>query len=67
MSTKTQTIELNRDCPETIELKVLQDWAIENISGEELTTEEIVLFKQYRNSAEGQQAYEDILASAPSY
>jgi len=67
MSMKTEYIDLNKNCLETIELKVLQNWAVANISEEYPTAEELNLFNEYRNSMEGQQAYEAVFASAPSH
>lgn len=66
MSIKTQNIALCNDCLETVELKILQDWAISNILGDDLTTDEIAAFWVYRNSAQGQEDYNTVLANAPN-
>lgn len=49
----------------TVELRFLQDWQIANNTQELLTAEESARFKQYRNSAEGNAAFEALRASAP--
>lgn len=49
----------------TVELRFLQDWQIANNTQEILTAEELVQFNQYRNSAEGNAAFESLRASAP--
>jgi hypothetical protein len=66
MSIKTQNIALCNDCLETVELKILQDWAISNILGDDLTTDEIAAFWVYRNSTQGQEDYNTVLANAPN-
>ena len=66
MSIKTQNIALCSDCLETIELKVLQDWAIINAAGDDLTVDETTAFNAYRESAQGQEDYNAVLANAPS-
>lgn len=66
MSIKTQNIALCSDCLDTVELKVLQDWAIINVVGDDLTLEKISEFKEYRSSTQGQQDYNTVLTNAPS-
>ena len=49
----------------TVELRFLQDWQIANNTQEIPTAEELAQFNQYRNSAEGNAAFEALRASAP--
>lgn len=49
----------------TVELRFLQDWQIANNTQEFLSAEEFAQFSQYRNSAEGNAAFEALRASAP--
>lgn len=65
MSIKTQEIVVCSDELSTIELKVLQNWAIANAVGDDMTSEEIATFDTYRASAQGQADYNSILANAP--
>tara|TARA_R100001509_G_scaffold6858_1_gene4038 strand:+ start:5174 stop:5389 length:216 start_codon:yes stop_codon:yes gene_type:complete len=65
MSIKTQEIVVCSDELSTIELKVLQNWAIANAEGDDMTLEEIATFNAYRESAQGQADYNSILANAP--
>ena len=65
MSVKTQEIVVCSDELSTIELKVLQNWAIANAEGDDMTLEEIATFNAYRESAQGQADYNSILANAP--
>jgi len=65
MSIKTQEIVVCSDELSTIELKVLQNWAIANAEGDDMTLEEVATFNAYRESAQGQADYNSILANAP--
>jgi|TARA_R100000278_G_C5426006_1_gene148383 hypothetical protein len=65
MSVKTQEIVVCSDELSTIELKVLQNWAIANAEGDDMTLEEVATFNAYRESAQGQADYNSILANAP--
>ena len=65
MSVKTQEIVVCSDELSTIELKVLQNWAIANAEGDDMTLEEVATFNAYRESAQGEADYNSILANAP--
>jgi hypothetical protein len=67
MSTKTDPIVVCKELLNTIELKVLQNWAIANAEGDDLTIEEIEEFNSYRASTQGQADYTAIYEAAPTY